>query len=451
MQPNIKISRDISLFLEEIEARFPVDTWQIGSVHIWFLIRLKLGGYLEETFLKHPLDPKPKHQNHFRNLFKLSLNWLRFFRKNKQVKTLVVGHSFSRFVHGGQSYHRFASIFLEKPECAFLEFQESPAEPAIGQDSLAGNLIHYLGFLLLRRQPKIIAVNSYDAFLQFLEEKGFAEFSKELTLNQLQKTVDKIERKSLIISKILRYFKVQKVIVFIYTRIDCLSVILAAKNCGIEVIDHQHALFEDQEFTLHKIPKTPTGGYELQPDAFWCWHQAEVSRITAGPAFAGGSAWHQLMASLPVEVLPKPTKIIFYTTSPTAALLPTALITAIKTSTAAYKWHIRLHPAQLNLKENLWLSLEKEGIQDRVELDIPNRLSLVVLLQNADLHIAHFSSTTIDAATLGIRTVLIQKGDIHFLPKKYVFYLSEAPWWPQLEVAMAQKPPMPFEELSVVV
>jgi hypothetical protein len=93
-----------------------------------------------------------------------------------------------------------------------------------------------------------------------------------------------------------------------------------------------------------------------------------------------------------------------------------ALVSAIADTSDRVWWRIRLHPSQTTGRDAVRVERFLDSAFGRlpnVEWRTSSRLPLPLLLVRASLHVTHFSATTMEAASIGIRTALL---DPHLAP-----------------------------------
>lgn len=200
---------------------------------------------------------------------------------------------------------------------------------------------------------------------------------------------------------------------------------LACARRGVPVVDVQHGL----QGPLHPAYtrwRLPPEGYELLPDLFWTWSEADAQRIAS---WAAASRRHRSVAvgnllvdavlrdpGLPDgEPLPAPASLEVLVAL-SAPALPELVEAAIAASPREWRWWVRVHPAQLatvpEVERRLAL-LVSEG--RRVEVRLASEASLYTLLARTHVVLTEVSSAIVEAAHFGKRAVLCHPlGAEHF-------------------------------------
>lgn len=91
-------------------------------------------------------------------------------------------------------------------------------------------------------------------------------------------------------------------------------------------------------------------------------------------------------------------------------IIPDALEEAIVNTATIYNWYIRLHPVQILGDEYAFVKkylYSKFGCFSNVEWEYCSRMPIPIVLNNCDVHITYSSSTTIEAAWMGVPTALL--------------------------------------------
>jgi hypothetical protein len=85
--------------------------------------------------------------------------------------------------------------------------------------------------------------------------------------------------------------------------------------------------------------------------------------------------------------------------------LISSIIEVIRKTQREFNWWIRIHPSLLGKMEEFRSLFLSFGIQE-FYIDFPSTLPLYSVLSNVHLHISHSSSTVIEAAQIGVKSVV---------------------------------------------
>jgi hypothetical protein len=206
-----------------------------------------------------------------------------------------------------------------------------------------------------------------------------------------------------------------------------LALVAVANKLNIQTIEMQHGAQTNEHMAYGSWTKIPSSGYDFLPRTYWSWNESSknvidkwASKITLYKCFVGGNPWVNLWLNKDEEYFQK--DFILYTLQPNHTLqelFPEQLIASIKTE--KYKWFIRLHPRQLNKREEIILFLKKNNIIDLVNVHEATFNPLPVLLKNCLLHITNSSASAIEAAMFNKKTILL-----HEIGKLYYSDLIES-------------------------
>jgi hypothetical protein len=226
---------------------------------------------------------------------------------------------------------------------------------------------------------------------------------------------DRVERR-------LRDERVRAVFIVSYYDVAGYAFTLAAARAGVPSVDVQHGVAGRYHMAYDRWPSRH---WRLLPRWFWTWTDSDAAVIAAwAPAGAhralrGGhpflDAWREGQLTLASDLQPRLEALlarsgactrILVTLQPqlvhAQALEP--LLQAMARCRNAF-WWLRLHPMGLGDRDALEGLLSSMGIA-AFDIDVATALPLPALLPLAHLHATHSSSTFIEAATLGVVSVL---------------------------------------------
>ncbi len=158
----------------------------------------------------------------------------------------------------------------------------------------------------------------------------------------------------------------------------------------------------------------PEDGYHMLPRNFWCWdpHSTEIVNQWANQhalyqAEEVGNFW--------IDYWKKKAKtfnengFILYSLQPSpvklSELFTEEILQFIKHQD--YTWYLRLHPRQLEQKEDIIKLLESAGVYDLVEIDEATNTPLPLLLSQCQIHLTQYSGCAIEANLMGKNTVFL--------------------------------------------
>lgn len=213
----------------------------------------------------------------------------------------------------------------------------------------------------------------------------------------------------------------------------------AGHQLGIPVFDLQHGIISDTEDNLYYWSHHwESRASQDLPHGFFCWDEAsaETLKSVAGGkkiiVHVIGNPWFMRFIrchpqdvlvrmetdkavrcrnALPIILVTLQSNLSEYASDyVNNGVMVDCLETVIHETSAQYNWLLRLHPTQLSGTEahQVQQYLKSQfGKYENIEWEICSRVALPNLLTIASLHITHFSSTTIEAAWMGVPTGLL--------------------------------------------
>jgi hypothetical protein len=192
----------------------------------------------------------------------------------------------------------------------------------------------------------------------------------------------------------------------------------------IKTIEVQHGVQGKYHLAYSNWNNIPKEGYELFPDVFWTWTQYEKKNIDSW--LLNTSKHKAIVGSNPglfiidrdgndssieisncilafLQSKPASKNIIF--TVQAFFELPDFLISIIKNN-PSWNWWLRIHPQYSETKKPLIEKFESLNCTN-VIIEEAGLFPLTELLKFMDLHITEFSSSVIEAKSLGVNSVVI--------------------------------------------
>jgi hypothetical protein len=276
---------------------------------------------------------------------------------------------------------------------------------------------------LTRRDDRAPSWQRYDEFLAAVRVAGLQDAT--LAADRMSQLAARIAIMAGRFERWLRATSPRVVFVNCYYSLEGSALMLACRRRGIVSVDVQHGVQGPLHVAYGSWCNVPPGGYDLLPDRFWCWSEGEVDAIRAWAAqttrhvgFVGGNLWLEKWsdkaapfvrsAHEAVRTMARPgTHVVLVTLQWGIAdrtfLLP--LLQLIRDAGGRFSWWLRLHPVMRERRDEIRALLDEHGLQD-VLLDEPTELPLPALLQYADIHLTHSSSAVLEAASLGVGSII---------------------------------------------
>jgi hypothetical protein len=433
---------DIKDFFLLIENKFPINSWTFDGIHFWPLIRIQLFFYLRKQLYSDKdeqkqiasLPIKKTDLGNFKkagNLFEKIKNAVEFSNWNRKIKPkkqIFVGHNVYRVNYQGTSYNRFFDTLINKEklkgESCIIEFGSkritdlANSEIIISVENAIKNYraYHSLKSKFVAQNNPIFNFEGYDLFLHFLEENDITkEFSRRFTEKYLMNLV--INDYNIRIRFYMELFskiKPDKITILCYY--NDLALVAAANRLSIETVEMQHGAQVPSHVAYGSWSKVPETGYDFLPRTYWSWdkHSNDViaewtDKNKLYKAFVGGNLWVEHWSDKNERYYP--TDFILYTLQPDSLsiqeLFPEQLINVIRSK--KYPWLVRLHPRQMDKRDEIKAYLEKNNCYDLANMEQATNDPLPLLLKNCTVHITHSSGSTIEASLFNKKTILLNE------------------------------------------
>jgi len=429
--------------LAQLEATFPVLEWQVAGIALWPLLRLRW------MFAEWALHYTGADAGTARGLG----NW-------RRLKQLVRGPAAARradrndasahdggpvrrdlvFLSDGLSFARLGDRWVERfcdpilahatqrglssatwtPTHEYRVPRFTPSrfiQPAIDRANIVGALWGRLG-------AGDVNLPARAQVADWLRERDFGAGSFDLA--KIRSDAMRVRSIAAMYCGMLRLTRPRLAFVVSFYGVEGMAFVLACRACGIPVVDIQHGVQGDLHPAYAAWPAPAMGGtHALLPDRFWVWSSWErdvIARWAGGTGHAAviggnpwldvwqdGSPWRDagpaLDAARALRLRADGRQVVLVTLQygleareqlePLAALL--------REAGERFAFWARLHPLMLDRRESIRARLASAG---RCELDAPTDLPLPALLPCVDVHLTHSSSTAIEAAQFGVRSVL---------------------------------------------
>lgn len=440
-----------------IEKEFPVNSWKLNDVQLWPFIRIQLFFFIidppktNQSFAQENTSNFSASNNTKKTSFlhkvifytKLKINpylkiidyikYKNWLRNISQKDFLFIGHNHHRIDFNAKRYNRFYDPIIEKHKLennfSILEYWSTDESNITHkQNSIQyekGKELYQKSLPWLQKTGKVkIKINlenkDYNLFLDYLNTcnhtKGFiAEFI------DLQNRFKVITHYTYFYNNLLSNAKPKYLFTLCYYVDEIMLLLHLANSKKINTIEMQHGPIAQNHLSYGYWSNIPTNGYSCLPKNFWCWDETSKNSIynlvhnsnNFYSAFIGGHPWVSYWQTKTINI--QYTNYVLYTLQPIFTpqqLFPETIVKLILNN--KYKWLIRLHPRQLEDKQNIINYLTQQNIIDFVDIETGTNETLPALLKNALLHVTHSSGGTLEAAMFNVKTVLLDE-----LGKKY--------------------------------
>lgn len=435
-------SSDLMAALAHIESNFPVARWKAGGLPVWPLLRLRWM-FAEWARLYTALPSSVGAAGgRAAQLLRGPAAVRRMERADPEARTSEYAAADIVFLSDGISFSQLDGRWVER-FCDPLRLRAErrglrctlwtpgarpvhprygpslPVQPAIDRANVAGALLARLG---TGRNE----LPAHHEVLKWLASQGLGTTS--LAATGIRSDASRVRAIARMHERQLRRSRARLAFMVGYYSVEGMGFVLACRACGVPVVDIQHGVQGD----LHPAYggwQLPTDGrmHPLLPDRFWVWSDWErqvVARWADGTghaALAGGNPWLDVWSNdgqdwpgaaaagaaarrLRNQAGERPVILVTlqYGLVDSDQLDP--LVDLLRAVDARFVFWVRLHPLMLDRREAVRARLAAAG--GTVELDACTDLPLHTVLPHADVHLTHSSSTAIEAAQFGLRTVL---------------------------------------------
>jgi hypothetical protein len=226
-----------------------------------------------------------------------------------------------------------------------------------------------------------------------------------------------------------------------YTR-EALGAALAARRLAIPVVDLQHGIQGHGHPCYAGWSPAPEGRYEVFPDRFWVWGEADAHSLVASNPGAIAPEQVQVVGnrwlSRWVEATDRRTERAITRAARRVgkrrAVLVTLqegvayqeeLVALMRAAPEDWLWQVRLHRRSRAGPERVQSALAAASGR-RVEAVSATREPLYALLRSASAHVTAFSTCALEALAFGVPTLLSHESGEH----AFADFIAEGVMWP---------------------
>ena len=433
-------SQNVISLVNEIERSVPVADWRIEGVQVWPLIRTRLafaafdesvgGGWQRGGRMKRLLR---RAATVLRSLTSVAEDLARGASRRTAASAVIVTDGVTTTRIGGSAHDVVGDplrALLTEAGISTATWYVSHACPR--PRHTPGTLLQWrldLAQLLCapRRmaRAKRIVLPGYDEFLAQVRAAGIP--SEAVAFERMAPLAARVAVMAERVTSWLRAASPRVVFLNCYYSLECAAIVHACRRLGIASVDVQHGVQGALHIAYGSWARVPRDGYDLLPDHFWCWSQAEANAIDAWRAgqtdrhapIVGGNPWVDMWRDDSVPFVAAADRAL-------ALLLPpaggcTVLVTLqwgmtdetflapvmdlIAASDVAWTWILRLHPVMRSQHADIQRRLARRGL-DRVWVDDSTKFALPTVLRRANVHLTYSSSAALEAASLGVPTAV---------------------------------------------
>ena len=441
------LSSDMMAALDHIEAHFPVLDWQVAGISIWPLLRIR---WMYVEWARHHTsgDASPATGigagKRLRQLLGGAAQARRADRADAASRDTGPARRDLVFLSDGVSFSMLDKRWVERfcdpiiaaattrglssalwtPTHQHRSPRLTPSrfiQPAIDRANLVGALAARVvgGAVHLPAQAEVG---------RWLLAQGFSAAS--LAVAKIRSDAWRIRAIARVHERMLRNTQPRLAFVVGYYGVEGMAFVLACRRCGVPVVDIQHGVQGDMHPAYAAWPAMGHGAghgtaHTLLPDHFWVWSDWERdviqhwARDQRHAAVVGGNPWMALWhgesnwpgtsdaasaaRALREHAHGRPVVLVTLQYGLHAQDQLEPLADLLREAGDRLVFWVRLHPAMLERRAAIRALL---GAAGHCELDPPTDLPLPALLACADVHLTHSSSTVMEAAQFGLRSVI---------------------------------------------
>ena len=411
--------------IKRIEHKYPVDTWQIGELCIWPMVRFSIYAKLwSSTNSIQQATPK------FYQYKKLIEEVIKHQIENDSVKS--TGRYKAVFLNNSgcrrKVNDRWVDVFCD-PLIADLKKQKNIDSLVMEWDNTEyrspcnNESIHIQKYI-----DRIKIKSKVESYLKKIELPFFEEINSEVN-NVLD--LRELSYQCKLVNNLYNFFldklsSIRPLFAFttIYYNEISIAFMLACKDIGAITIDIQHGMQVGNNPAYTGGETLPDNAYRMLPDVFLVRGIAEKQNIEKwlrhGRVVISGDLWLKLWKKndekyvcyydeLIDNLIKREKKTILYTLD--YSPIPKLMLDVIRSTQEDFLWCVRLHPADL---ENIdYRKHELLGLSNIIDLNKGSVWPLQAWLRKVDIHITEFSGVVLEAEQFGVPSIIISPQESH--------------------------------------
>ncbi|MGE4398777.1 MAG: hypothetical protein AB7D29_04555 [Campylobacterales bacterium] len=279
----------------------------------------------------------------------------------------------------------------------------------------------------------------FDLIVEYFEKIGIAD--SFYSLDDINRQVNYVLCFAKTFEKILIKTKPKTVFIVSYYGNEGLALNIACRRLGIATVDIQHGVYGGYHQAYSKWINLPECGYEMLPNYFWCWSDAEArivnewanhshSSVVGGHPYIEKFQEFQLDMSCPIEqIVDSKSFNLLYTYNGLIENETERLISLVKSSIAANDdlfYFIRMHPCRLHLGSEVEAAIQREGLGNFCNIKIASAVPLYSILDKVDIHITMTSSVILEAKIFNKPSIILDRAGFdnfeEYIEKGFVEY-----------------------------
>jgi hypothetical protein len=446
------ISSDCIELIHSLEDRFPVDSWRIGALHVWPLVRKNCVRLLDDLAFENAGPPVMGGSALSRGpeVATGAARWARARWRDRSheaavrpASVVLLGDGYSRVEIDGSWHDRLLGplataargsqrgvLHLERNHI-YRTPRDAPArwiQPRIDAARVAA---------VIRRRRPPAELSGYDGLVAAIRQNGVDV--APLSVEHLHGFAAVVESVAHVFGKVLFRTGAQ-VGISVDPDLTGLAFNLACRRAGVPSVEVLHGCGGEGHWMYASWRRMPSDGYGLVPNVFWVWTDDDGDVIEHWARRSGG--WHravvggnpaleqwrslddprvarydQRVAALQ-EREPREREVLVALQRGMTSGQQDALWGAISGAPASWRWWVRLHPT-MDERERSAVRARAARAGGTVDVDGATALPLYALLRRMHAVVTASSSTIIEAEEFGVRSVALDPNADAYFPAQF--------------------------------
>ncbi|PKD16752.1 hypothetical protein APR41_08070 [Salegentibacter salinarum] len=421
---------NLSIFFAEWEKQYPVETWEVGGVHVWPIIKKKIFFITLVKGVGQTKRPSLIYSKIFNKVRKLVKAWVYIKKLKLEEATFLFSSIYEqRIIYKNKEFNRFIEPLMDYLEgegenSYFLEYPVVKENCANRPDRIV-DINSMLPLYSSSRDKnryveELKQLPEFEAFLESVHEKtGIdARYHK----NKLIRTILSIKSWEKVYTKIIKLTKPKYAVSLVYYSDAHYGFNLAARKLGVSSIDLQHGGL-GKAHPAYYFSKIPVEGYNILPNIFWVWSKSSYKDIniwtnnTPHKTLLGGNPWIGFLKQKKKNniKLQKLKPVVLFTLQPINDIIPSYLYKVIEETKEEFEWWLRFHPRMSEMeKKSVEDKFKDLGILENITIEYSSSAPLPLVLEECDLHLSFSSGSITEAAILQRFSLILSETGINY-------------------------------------
>lgn len=421
--------KEVVELLNTLEQKFPVHTWKMDDIHIWPLVKFEIFSSWRKNQYETSIHHFNKKQYNKKSTIKKSLVSLISsiakiialkLSKRKKLDLLLAGAEGHRVTYDEKFINRYyfpieKELAKKRVNTLSLEYHSRNINKNYPPNILfIEDYLPYYNFLnLFSKSKKFNTIPELYILLNEFNRRGSFTIDIQNLNKKILRNLKIIKSQTHFFNLILKKYNPKIVFTLCYYSSIMYSLIYQSKKMNILTCDIQHGGIGNTHPAYSHFSNVPEDGYNILPEYFWTWDASSenilnkwINNQKHHKVFNGGNPWISYILNDNKNTSNFPDKkIILFTLQ--LDLPEVYILKAIKETNADYQWWLRMHPRTLKNKQRLIDYLKEHDVLDRINIEEATNFPLPKVLSNTYVHISKSSGSVIEAAQLGVPTIVL--------------------------------------------